>query len=133
MLAVVLLRPLLFAADTLVRNHAIVPNLIDLVRWQSHWHVVRQSWSFFQNDFAGRISTKVMQVGDAIELSANLTIDAVWYAAIFVLVAIVVLAGMDPLLLIPIALWLVAYGAPLHAGDAADHPFLRGRSRRPTR
>ncbi len=111
MLAVVLLRPLLFAADTLVRNHAIVPNLIDLARWQSHWHVVRQSWSFFQNDFAGRISTKVMQVGDAIELSANLTIDAVWYSAVFVLVAIIVLAGMDPLLLVPITLWLLAYGA----------------------
>ncbi|MFO1141982.1 MAG: hypothetical protein U1E59_06235 [Amaricoccus sp.] len=35
MLAVMLLRPLVFAADALVRNHAIVPNLIDLVRWQS--------------------------------------------------------------------------------------------------
>src|SRR3954451_3351608 len=53
MLAVVLLRPLVFACDALVRNHAIVPNLIDLVRWQSHWHLIRQSWSFFQNDFAG--------------------------------------------------------------------------------
>jgi ATP-binding cassette, subfamily B, multidrug efflux pump len=113
MLAVVLLRPLLFAADALVRNHAIVPNLIDLVRWQSHWHLIRQSWSFFQNDFAGRIGTKVMQAGDAIELTANLTIDAVWYAVVFVLVAMVVLAGMDPLLLVPIVAWLALYGALL--------------------
>ena len=67
MLAVVLLRPLFFLADALVRNHAITPNLVDLVRWQSHWHVIRQSWTFFQNDFAGRIGNKVMQAGEAIE------------------------------------------------------------------
>ena len=109
MLAVVLLRPVFFVADALVRNHAITPNLVDLVRWQSHWHVIRQSWTFFQNDFAGRIGNKVLQAGEAIEMTVNLTIDAVWYAAVFVAVAIVVLAGMDPLLLVPIAVWLVAY------------------------
>ena len=84
MLAVVLLRPLFFVADALVRNHAMTPNLVDLVRWQSHWHVIRQSWTFFQNDFAGRIGNKVMQAGEAIEMTVNLTIDAVWYAAVFV-------------------------------------------------
>ena len=78
-----------------------MPNLVDLVRWQSHWHVIRQSWTFFQNDFAGRIGTKVMQAGEAIEMTVNLTIDAVWYAAVFVVVAIIALAGMDPLLLVP--------------------------------
>ena len=109
MLAVVLLRPIFFVADALVRNHALTPNLVDLVRWQSHWHVIRQSWTFFQNDFAGRIGNKVMQAGEAIEMTVNLTIDAVWYAAVFVVVAIIALAGMDPLLLVPIALWLVAY------------------------
>ena len=64
---VAIVRPLTFLFDTLIRNHAIVPNLVDLVRWQSHWHVIRQSWTFFQNDFAGRIANKVMQVGEAIE------------------------------------------------------------------
>jgi ATP-binding cassette, subfamily B, multidrug efflux pump len=71
--------------------------------------VIRQSWTFFQNDFAGRIGTKVMQAGEAIEMVVNMTIDAVWYSVIFVVVAIIVLAGMDPLLLVPICLWLVAY------------------------
>jgi ATP-binding cassette subfamily B multidrug efflux pump len=109
MLAVVLLRPAIFVADALVRNHAVTPNLVDLVRWQSHWHVIRQSWTFFQNDFAGRISNKVMQAGEALETVANLTIDAVWYAVVFVVVAVVVLAGIDPVLLVPIGLWLVGY------------------------
>jgi ATP-binding cassette, subfamily B, multidrug efflux pump len=106
---VVLVRPVTFMLDTLIRNHAIVPNLVDLVRWQSHWHVIRQSWTFFQNDFAGRIANKIIQVGEAIEIGVNLTIDAAWYALIFVVVAIVVLAQLDPVLLVPIGVWLLLY------------------------
>ncbi|MDB5530530.1 MAG: hypothetical protein JWR51_3633 [Devosia sp.] len=106
---VVLVRPSTFMLDTLVRNHAIVPSLVNLVRWQSHYHVIRQSWTFFQNDFAGRIANKIMQAGDAIETGVNLAIDAAWYALIFVVVAVVVLAQLDLVLLVPIAVWLLLY------------------------
>ena len=106
---VVVVRPLTFMLDTLIRNHAIVPNLVDLVRWQSHFHVIRQSWTFFQNDFAGRIANKIIQAGEAIEIGVNLTIDAAWYALIFVVVAVLVLAQLDIVLLVPIGLWLLAY------------------------
>jgi len=106
---VVLVRPLTFLLDTLVRNHAIVPNLIAIVRWQSHWHVIRQSWTFFQNDFAGRIANKIIQAGEALETAVNLSIDAAWYAVVFVIVAVVVLAQLDLVLLVPIGLWLLLY------------------------
>ena len=46
-------RPLMMASDSLVRNNAVIPGVTTLIRWQSHWHVIRQSWPFFQNDFAG--------------------------------------------------------------------------------
>jgi len=107
---IVVVRPMTFILDTLVRNHAIAPSLVDLARWQSHWHVVRQSWTYFQNDFAGRIANKVMQVGEAIETAVNAAVDAVWYAAVFVVVAIIAMARMDWVLLVPIAVWLVLYG-----------------------
>ncbi len=107
---IVFIRPVAFMLDTLTRNHAIVPNLVDLARWQSHWHVIRQSWSFFQNDFAGRIANKVIQVGDAIETGVNLAIDAAWYAVVFVAVAIVAMARLDWVLLVPVAIWLILYG-----------------------
>ncbi|MEQ1949938.1 ABC transporter ATP-binding protein [Mesorhizobium sp. CN2-181] len=106
---VVFLRPLTILLDALVRNHAIAPNLIDLIRWQSHWHVTRQDWTFFQNDFAGRIGTKVLQAGDSMELSINLIIDTVWYAVVFIVVMIVVLAGLDPILVGVILTWVVLY------------------------
>lgn len=53
-------RPAALLARALITNQAIAGNLTNLVRWQSHWHVVRQSWTFFQNDFAGRVANRVM-------------------------------------------------------------------------
>ncbi|MGN6100477.1 MAG: ABC transporter ATP-binding protein [Devosia sp.] len=109
MAVLVLIRPLTFVADTLVRNHSITPNICNLVRWQCHWHVIRQSWSFFQNDFAGRLANKVLQAGEAIETGVNLTVDAVWYAVVFVGVAFIALARLDWTLIVPIGIWLIGY------------------------
>ena len=63
------LRPLAITAQNLLANQAIAANVSNLIRWQNHWHVVRQSWAFFQNDFAGRIANRVMQTGPAMRES----------------------------------------------------------------
>ena len=76
-------RPLTLMADSLVRHNAVLPGVTSLIRWQSHWHVVRQSWPFFQNDFAGRIANRVMQTGNALRESVVSSIRAVWYIAIY--------------------------------------------------
>jgi ATP-binding cassette subfamily B multidrug efflux pump len=52
------LRPAAQTLQNIMANQAIAANVASLIRWQSHWHVVRQSWSFFQNDFAGRIANR---------------------------------------------------------------------------
>src|SRR5690349_11501873 len=80
-MAVVLLlmRPLAILTQNLITNQAIIVNVTNLIRWQSHWHVVRQSWSFFQNDFAGRIANRVLQTGSALRESVVVTLNAVWY------------------------------------------------------
>jgi len=59
----VVLRPAAFTVQHLLMNQAIAANISNRIRWQNHWHVARQSWAFFQNDFAGRIATRVMQTG----------------------------------------------------------------------
>jgi ATP-binding cassette subfamily B multidrug efflux pump len=70
-MAVVLLvlRPLALTAQNTIANQAISANVSNMIRWQNHWHVVRQSWTFFQNDFAGRIANRVMQTGPSIRES----------------------------------------------------------------
>ena len=110
LVAIGIARPVVFIVDKLVNNHAIEPAFISRIRWQSHFHVIRQSWTFFQNDFAGRVGNKVLQSGDSIEIAVSGILDAVWYAAVFVVVAIVVLAQLDWILLIPVLVWLALYG-----------------------
>jgi len=57
--------------------------MTNMVRWQSHWHVVRQTLSFFQNDFAGRIGSRVLEIGHTLRGSVVSMISVVWYRAIF--------------------------------------------------
>ena len=110
MVAVVLIgRPLAMLADSLVRNNAVVPGVTSLIRWQSHWHVVRQSWPFFQNDFAGRIANRVMQTSNAVRECVVSSIRALWYIAIYGVSAIVLMGAADWRLAVPTALWFCGY------------------------
>ncbi len=84
-MALVLLvaRPVALLLQNLITNQAIAPGLTNLIRWQSHWHVVRQSWTFFQNDFAGRIANRVMQTGPSLRESVVSATNAVWYILVY--------------------------------------------------
>jgi len=107
--AVLIGRPLTLLLDSLVRNNAVVPGVTSLIRWQSHWHVVRQSWPFFQNDFAGRIANRVMQTSNAVRESVVSCIRAVWYIVVYGLSALVLMAMADWRLALPTLAWFVGY------------------------
>ena len=102
-------RPAAMLADSLVRNNAVVPNVTSLIRWQSHWHVVRQSWPFFQNDFAGRIANRVMQTGNAVRECVVSSIRALWYIGIYGVSSLVLMASADWRLAVPTLLWFAGY------------------------
>ena len=102
-------RPVAMTVDSLVRNNAVVPGVTSLVRWQNHWHVVRQGWPFFQNDFAGRIANRVMQTSNSLRESVVSSIRAVWYILIYGLSALALMAWADWRLAIPTAIWFVGY------------------------
>ena len=104
------LRPAILLFDSLLRFNAVMPGLTSLVRWQNHWHVVRQSWPFFQDDFAGRIANRVMQTGNALRESAVSGVRAVWYIVIYGLTTVVLLWRADWRLAVPTVLWFAGYG-----------------------
>ncbi|MBC7941276.1 MAG: ABC transporter ATP-binding protein [Chitinophagaceae bacterium] len=108
-LLVVIGRPLALLLDSLVRNNAVVPGVTSLIRWQSHWHVVRQSWPFFQNDFAGRIANRVMQTSNAVRECVVSSIRAVWYIVVYGISALLLMSAADWRLAIPTALWFAGY------------------------
>jgi ATP-binding cassette subfamily B multidrug efflux pump len=125
-MALVLLvaRPIALTAQNLIANQAIAANVGNLIRWQSHWHVVRQSWAFFQNDFAGRIASKVMQTGPAVRESLVALLTAVWYILVYGTSAALLLAAADKWLALPVLLWFVGYVLILRAFV----PHMRDRS-----
>jgi ATP-binding cassette subfamily B multidrug efflux pump len=106
---VLVVRPLVMLADVAIRHNAIIPGATSLIRWQSHWHVVRQSWPFFQNDFAGRIANRVMQTANALRESTMASIRAVWYILVYGISALVLMALSDWRLGVPTALWFLGY------------------------
>jgi ATP-binding cassette subfamily B multidrug efflux pump len=110
MAAVLLIaRPIAFVSQHLIMNQAIAANVSNRIRWQSHWHVVRQSWAFFQNDFAGRIATRVMQTGPAIRESLVALLTAVWFILIYGTSSLILLAHADLWLALPVVLWFAGY------------------------
>jgi ATP-binding cassette, subfamily B, multidrug efflux pump len=114
MAAVVLIaRPTATLTRYLITNQAIAAPFTGLIRWQSHWHVVRQSWAFFQNDFAGRISNRVMQTGPSVRSTLTATITTVWYICVYGASAIALTASADRWLALPILLWFSGYAALL--------------------
>ena len=120
------LRPASHFAQFIVVNQMLTPGLTNLVRWQSHWHVVRQGWTFFQNDFAGRIAQRVMQTGPALRESVVLSIIGIWYILVYGTTAITLLAAADWRLSLPILMWFACYAGVL----ACFLPRMRERSRR---
>jgi len=127
MAAVLLLcRPSAILAQNLVTQQGIIPGVTAMIRWQSHWHVVRQGLPFFQEDFAGRIATRVMQAGPALRESVVQSVNAVWYIIVYGTGAVIALAATDPRLAIPILCWFVLYGTLLRL----IVPRMRDRARK---
>src|SRR5580704_17943720 len=126
-MAVVVLvaRPAVALLRYLVVNQAIAAPFTGLIRWQAHWHVVRQSWAFFQNDFAGRISNRVMQTGAAVRSTLTASVTALWYILVYGATAVGMMAAADLWLTIPILSWFAGYVALL--GDFV--PRMRERSK----
>ena len=118
-------RPAALLCQYLITNQVMAPGMSNLIRWQNHWHVVRQSWTFFQNDFAGRIANRVMQTGPALRESVVQGTNAVWYLAVYGGGAILLLSRSDWHLAIPIVAWFACYAALL----ALFVPRMRERSR----
>lgn len=109
LLVVLLVRPLLQMADIAIRHNALMPGVTSMVRWQSHWHVLRHSWPFFQNDFAGRIANRVMQTAQSLRDSIMSAIRAGLYLSTYGVLTLILISAFDWRLTLPTIIWLMAY------------------------
>ncbi len=106
---ILVVRPLAVLLSRGLTSIAFVPGLTALVRWRSYRYVLRQSLTFFQNDFAGRVAQKVLQSGPALRESVVNIIEGIFTLVIYLTGTIALFAGLDPWLIVPVAVWGVAY------------------------
>ena len=113
LLVALVIRPLVFGLHNLLTHQTINPGLTNLIRWQNHRYVLKQSLSFFQNDFAGRIAQRIMQTGPSLRDSAMQVVDALWHVLVYAASALYLFAAADLRLIAPLLLWIVGYCAAL--------------------
>ena len=125
---VLIIRPLLETADTALIKLGIQANLAALGRWRAHRHVLRQPVGWFESDFAGRIANRVVQMPAATGDLAFQIMDAMTFALAYTVGAAILLAGANPLLLIPLGFWLILYVALLRWSLKRIRPAARASS-----
>jgi ATP-binding cassette, subfamily B, multidrug efflux pump len=108
-LLILFLRPLVIAANTGLMNQALYPSLGTGSRWRFHRHMLGQSSSFFQNDFAGRLANRVMQTANAVAETGYMAMESIWYCTAYVLGAMLILSQIDARLVLPLAIWVGLY------------------------
>lgn len=113
LLVALVIRPLLFGLHNLLIHQTINPGLTNLIRWQNHRYVLKQSLGFFHSDFAGRVAQRVMQTGPALRDSAMQVIDALWHVLVYAGSALYLFAEADLRLVLPLGLWIFGYCAAL--------------------
>ncbi len=108
LLALVLM-PLLAAMHEAAVHNGLLGNFAMRNRWDAHRYLLRQSMTFFQDDFAGRIATKVMQTSVAARDAVMKITEVLLYVSVYFLGAVVLFATNDWRLTIPLVLWLAGY------------------------
>ena len=112
MLVVVLgLRFLVTWLSAVVEEQTVNLGFYNLVRWQAYAHVVRQNLSFFQNDFAGSIASKVWQSGGAVGDFMVALLQVVWFIAVYAITTLVLVSQLDWRLGTAVAIWIAAFSA----------------------
>jgi ATP-binding cassette subfamily B protein/ATP-binding cassette subfamily B multidrug efflux pump len=101
--------PVLASLHSLVVHQTLMGNFPMSVRWMAHRYLLNQSYGFFQNEFSGRIATKVMQTALAVREAVMKLLDVILFVTVYVITTIFLVASADFRLCLPLLVWLVLY------------------------
>ena len=113
MLAVMLLSPFWIALSSFIHFQSIQGVFPMQMRWRFHQHMLGQSMQFYQDEFSGRVSAKVMQTALAVRDTVMTVTDMFMYVIVYFITTGVILFNLDSLLLIPFIIWFVLVGFTL--------------------
>ena len=100
----------LVAMQTIVKHQTLAINFPLRLRWNFHRLMLGQSMAFYADEFAGRITTKIMQTALAVRDMIFTTTDVVIGMGVYMLTILLLAAGFDGWLMLPFGLWAIAYG-----------------------
>jgi ATP-binding cassette, subfamily B, multidrug efflux pump len=99
--------------QTLIKHQTLAGNFPMRMRWQFHQHMLNQSMSFYQDEFAGRVSAKVMQTALAVRDVWFILADIMVYVLIYFTTIVTVVGNFHPWMVLPFLGWLLLYGCAL--------------------
>ena len=111
---ILLASPLLIALQALCKYQGLFANFPMRLRWNFHRHLLGQSMNFFQDEFAGRVSAKVMQTALAVRDTVMIITDIMVFIVIYFVTMTFVVGSFDATLLIPFFTWLALYIGALY-------------------
>jgi ATP-binding cassette subfamily B multidrug efflux pump len=103
----------LVALQAVIKHQTISGNFPMLLRWTFHRLLLGQSMAFYQDEFAGRIATKVMQTALAVRDTWLILAELMVFVTIYFVTLLAVLGGFDPWLLVPFLGWVALYAGAL--------------------
>ena len=113
-LGVLVAYPLLVGLQSLLLHQTLMGNFPMIVRWLAHRYLLRQSLSYFHDEFAGRIATRLMQTALAVRSTVIKLLDIMVYVAVYFLSVLFLFTAIDPRLALPLLGWLGLYIAILY-------------------
>ena len=106
-LTVMILSPLWIALSSFIHFQTLQGVFPMQMRWRFHQRMLGQSMQFYQDEFSGRVSAKVMQTALAVRDTVMTVTDMFMYVAVYFITSGIILFNLDSLLLIPFIVWFV--------------------------
>jgi ATP-binding cassette subfamily B multidrug efflux pump len=106
---VLICMPLLGLLLSLVSHQTVMGNYPMRIRWLAHRYLLHQSFGFYQDEYAGRIATKVMQTALGVREAVVKLTDVMVYVCVYFFGGLLLVASFDPWISVPFLVWLVLY------------------------
>lgn len=106
--------PVSVLLHSLLMHQTLLGNFPMRIRWQAHRYLLGQSYQFYQNEFAGRIATKVMQTALAVRETIMKLLDVMLYVMVYFSSILVLAVSLDWRLALPLIAWFISYGGLLY-------------------
>ena len=109
LVGLLLLSPILISLQTLIKHQTLAGNFPMRLRWNFHRLMLSQSMSFYQDEFAGRVSAKVMQTALAVRDVWFIVADILVFVIIYFVTMVAVVGHFNTTVMLPFLVWVLCY------------------------